>query len=555
MNKKIIITVIIVIFLAASITAVYFLFLKKPDTENGSGNKKAELYICPMHPQIQQDHPGVCPICNMELILKNQGDDSGHNHGMGDSMSIGELTLSPAEQVLANVRTEKAAFSTFDFTLEANGVVKARDDATRQISSPVKGKLTRMYVNYEGQWIRKGQKAFEIYSPEMIATQKEYLLALENYRRNENSQYAGIKESASSMLDAARQRLKLWFLDDSQIEELTNTGKIKSSLVYYADYGGVVTKKYYNEGSWVMEGTTLADVINLSSVWVMANIYEYEIEKIRTGQSVDIMLSGYGDNIIKGRIDYINPFVNPDTRTIEVRITVPNRGMKLKPEMYVKIKIQTGSSSSFIVLPRTAVLRTGMRDVVYVRKDGNVFSPREVVVGGEKDGKYLIRSGIQEGDEVVVSAGFLIDSETQIRYGTATTHQHGEDNGDMTGMKTDEGLKINQEQDALKDMKMQTETASIRIPTSQCEMCKDNIESALKRVGGVISANADIDTKVVTVKYDKSKTNLRKLETAITNAGYDANNRKRNMTAYEKLDKCCKLPEDRNKPKQKETEN
>ncbi len=442
MNKKLILIVIAAILLTAGGYGIYhFVFNKKAGNEI---TKKAELYICPMHPQIHSDHPGSCSICGMDLVLKGGGDKTEESTV---TTEVGELSLSPAEQVLANVKSQVVRSGNFDFSISANGVVKSRDDAARQISSPVKGKITKLYINYEGQKVGKGQKAFEVYSPELIATQREYLLAYENYSNLQESSYKGVVESSASILEAARQRLKLWFVNDRQIEELQETKKIKNSLTYYTEYSGVVTKKYINEGSWVMEGATLADIVDLSSVWVMANIYEYELSSIKIGQTAEIKVSGYESEIINGRIDYINPFVNPDTRTVEVRMTVANRGFVLKPEMYVKINIVTGRTSNSISVPKTAVLRTGKMDMVYIKKSANIFAPRMVEIEAEKDGKYLIKSGINEGDEIVVSAGFLLDSESQIRMGSSNSHE----GMDMPDKKKND-LEI-KEGDAIKDMK------------------------------------------------------------------------------------------------------
>jgi Cu(I)/Ag(I) efflux system membrane fusion protein len=443
MNKKIIIIVIISVLVLSNLFLIYHYVLHKDELQEDI--KGGELYICPMHPQIQQDHPGTCPICGMELVLKDSGEKmDGMNNESPDS-GHGEITLSPSQQVMANVKTQIAELTDFENSIEANGEVKLRDDATRQISAPVKGKITKLYINYEGQRVARGQKAFELYSPELIATQREFLLAYDNYQRAQESSNIGIKESAQSVLNAAKQRLMLWFVDDEQINELMETKQVKNSLTYFADYGGVVTKKYYNEGSWVMEGTTILDVVNLSSVWIIANIYESEIKNIRTGQSVSITFSGFEGKILNGRIDYINPFVNTDTRTIEVRITAPNVNSKLKPGMYVKVIIRTEKKYLSIVLPKTAVLRTGKMDMVYIKKFDNIFAPRQVVIGGEKDGNFLITSGIDAGDEVVVSAGFLIDSENQIRMGSGSNMP----GMDMQDKKNDTEIK---EGDVLKDM-------------------------------------------------------------------------------------------------------
>lgn len=442
MNKKIILIVIAVTVLATVGYGIYHFTFKK--TASKEEAKKTGLYICPMHPEIHSDHPGTCPICGMDLVLKSGGDKTDEP---AEITEVGELSISPAQQVLANVKTQIVRSGNFDFSISANGIVKSRDDAARQISSPVKGKITKLYINYEGQKVGKGQKAFEVYSPELIATQREFLLAYENFSKMQESNYKVVTESAVSILEAARQRLKLWFVNDRQIDELAETKKIKNSLTYYADYSGVVTKKYVNEGSWVMEGATLVDVVDLSSVWVMANIYEYELSNIKIGQMAEIKASGYDAEIINGRIDYINPFVNPETRTVEVRMTVLNRGFVLKPEMYVKINILTGKISNSISVPKTAVLRTGKMDMVYVKKSSNIFAPRKVEIEAEKNGKYLIKSGIDEGEEIVVSAGFLLDSESQIRMGNSQTHE----GMDMPDKKKND-LEI-KKGDAMKDMK------------------------------------------------------------------------------------------------------
>ncbi len=447
MNRKTLIIMILAALLVLSNgIMLYFFFLKK---DNVSDTKKSGLYVCPMHPQIQQDHPGTCPICSMELVLKDSGEKMDGMDGYKPVNDLGEITLSPSQQVLANVKTQTVETGEFGNSLLANGTVKLRDDASRQISSPVKGRITKLYINYEGQKVGKGQKAFELYSPELIATQREFLLAYENFLRAQESQNSGIKESAASVFNAAKQRLMLWFVDEKQINELMETRQVKSSMTYYSDYSGVVTKKYFNEGSWVMEGNTILDVVNLSSVWVMANVYEYELPSVITGQSVDISITDNDGFTVKGKIDYINPFVNTDTRTVEVRITVPNSGLKLKPGMFVKVRVNTGKKMNTIVIPRTAVLRTGKMDMVYIRKSGNVFAPREVKLGGESDGKVTVTSGLQEGEEVVVSAGFLIDSESQIQMGSGSNMQNMP-GMDMPEKKNDMEIK---EGDAMKDMK------------------------------------------------------------------------------------------------------
>lgn len=443
LKKKIVIGSLTLVILSLGILSYQYYF---KHILEGDDHSTGELYICPMHPQIQQDHPGVCPICNMDLVLKGSGEtmEGMEEYEESPNQELGEIKLSPSEIVLANVQTSIAKYGEFDFSLQADGIVKARDDAYRQISSPVAGKIMRQFINYEGQWVKKGQHAFEIYSPELVATQKEYILAYKNMMNVKNSEYSRVYENAKSIVDATKERLKLWFVSDRQIIELEETGQIKNSLMYYADYSGVVTKKYVNEGSWVTEGMTIADVVNLGSVWIIANVYENELANVRLGQSVNISLNGYPDKRVNGRIDYINPFINPDTRTAEVRITTSNINMLMKPGMFVNVSIETNKTSRYIIVPRNAVLRTGKEDIIYIQKGKNIFAPKKVIIGGERDKNYLISSGLEEGDIIVTSAGFLLDSESRIRTGNMDSHDHGNVNN------TDP--KINNDQDVMKDM-------------------------------------------------------------------------------------------------------
>lgn len=448
MSRKSITLSIVIGLLALSNAYLIYRYVIHDDAKEVPGTS-SQTYICPMHPHIQQDHPGVCPICNMELVLKGSGDEMEGMTGDDPDEELGEIAISPPQQVLANVQVQTVETGEFERSIDANGIVKLRDDAVGQISAPVKGKITKLYINYEGQKVSKGQPAFELYSPELIATQREFLLAYENFLKTQGSDIEGLKESSESVLSASKQRLLLWFVDEEEINELMESRQVRNSLTYYSDYSGVVTKKFFNEGSWVMEGNTILDVVDLTSVWVMANVYENEISDIRLRQSAEISFGGDAGESLRGRIDYINPFVNPDTRTIEVRITSPNQGLRLKPGMFVKVQIKTDRESNSVIVPRSAVLRSGKTDIVYVKKSDNVYSPRHVKIGGEKEGRVLIRSGLEPGETIVVSAGFLLDSESQIR--TGSREGADEHSPESETQRKDDDVKFG-EDDAMKDM-------------------------------------------------------------------------------------------------------
>ncbi len=444
MNKKLILIIFIIAALGISFGLYKFYFAEKNETETS----KKEIYTCPMHPQIVRDYPGVCPICNMDLVLKRNSEDIKIDSSVNLNKEIGEVVISPSQQILANVQTEKVKIKEFRNDMTFNGYIKTDEKNMRHISTPVSGKILKMFVNFEGQIVSKGEPVLEIYSPEILSTQKEYLLALENYERVKNSGYNLVVEQAENLVSSARTRLELWEVTPKQIEELERVRQVKNYITVYSKYSGVITKKIDHEGHWAAAGEDIYDIVDMSTVWVIANVPESDVSSIKLGQSAKITSISYPNEVFSAKINSLNPVFNSDTRSLEVRLDVSNINYKLKPDMFVKVNLSSAQYEWNIVVPRNAVLRTGKMDMVYVKKENNIFIPKMVSVGGERDGYYLISSGLKEGDEIVTSAGFLIDSESQIR--SAGNNMQG-----MEGMnmKKDEEPKFNKDQDVMKDMK------------------------------------------------------------------------------------------------------
>ncbi len=444
MNKKIIVTIIVIAIIGISF-GVYKFYSASKNESDGTGK---ELYTCIMHPQIVRDHPGVCPICNMDLVLKESTENIKFDSSINLNKEIGDVVLSPTQQVLANVQTEIVKIKEFRNDMSFNGYIKTDEKNMRYISTPVSGKILKMLVNFEGQIVSKGEPVLEIYSPEILSTQKEYLLALENYERVKNSDYKLVIEQAESLINSTRTRLQLWEVTPKQIAEIEETREVKNYITVYSKYSGVITKKIDLEGHWAQAGEDIYDIADMSTVWVIADVPEAEIKNIRIGQQANITSVSYPDEIFNAKVNFISPVFNSETRTLEVRFDVANRNYKLKPDMYVKININSAQYEWNIVVPRNAVLRTGKMDMVYLKKDNNNFSPMMVTISGERDGYYLISSGLKEGDEIVTSAGFLIDSESQIR--SEGNNMQGMEGMDM---KKDEEPKFDKDQDVMKDMK------------------------------------------------------------------------------------------------------
>lgn len=420
------------------------------------GEKKvtdSETYICPMHPQIVQDRFGTCPICGMDLVKKSELDDEDiSGHDVDDGL-VQTVKLSPSQQVLANVQTEKAKLKEFSGEKTFNGYVKINEKKFAHISTAVSGKIVQMFVNFEGQYVKYGQQVLEIYSPELVATKKEYLLALDNLNQVMKSGNTIAIEQAQSLVNASRQRLSLWEMTHQQIDELERTRNVEKNTTLYSRYSGVITKKYVHVGHWAMAGEDIYDVADMSTVWVIANIYESDMQYIRNGQMVEITSSAYPDETIRAQINFVNPVFNAESRTLEVRIDVSNKESKLKPDMFVKVKVNT-YKDQLVAVSKNAVIRKGDEDIVYVETQKGVYVPRQVKVKFEQDGYYAISDGLKAGEVVVSSGGFLIDSESQIQKGINFGHEQHTDS-----KKTkDDDIKINPGQDIIKDMEKKKET-------------------------------------------------------------------------------------------------
>ena len=360
---------------------------------------------------------------------------------------IGDVILSPAQQVLANVQTERVALKEFKSSLEFNGYIKTAESNMRHIATPISGKIVKMYINYEGQIVSKGQQVFDIYSPEIYSTEKEYLLALKNLESARSSNNDLVIAQAENLISSTKNRLRLWEVTPEQIEEIGNTKEVRDYITVYSKYSGVITKKIDHEGHWAAAGEDIYDVVDMSTLWVIASVPEADVKNIRMNQPASITSVSYPGEVFYAKVNFISPVFDAQTRTLEVRFDVSNRNYKLKPDMYVKVEMGSAQYQWNIVVPGNAVLRTGKMDMVYIKKGNNVFAPRMVSIGGERDGRYLITSGLSEGEEIVTSAGFLIDSESQIRTGSSAQKMEGME------MEVKGDPEFNKDQDVMKDMK------------------------------------------------------------------------------------------------------
>jgi membrane fusion protein, copper/silver efflux system len=386
------------------------------------------VYTCPMHHQIIRNSPGNCPICGMTLVKKAIGGAAAPEAGKPGEKGMGNMsstpgtpqaqalktvTLDPRERMLANVATTEVREESISQEVDTVGKIVVDEQNIRKISSWYAGRIERLAVNFTGQYVRKGQEIFTIYSPEMVSAQKEYLIARASAARLKSSDFPEIASGSEGVLDAARTRMKLWGLTDAQIRRLDKTGQVSNTVSVYSPVSGTVTDIKAREGDYVTEGGEVFTVADLSRVWMEAEVYEYEFSKVSLGSRVEVTAEAYPGRVFRGRVSFIDPSVNPESRTVQVRVDMPNGNGMLKPEMFVTARVMSKPVQG-VVVPASAVLYTGMGNVAWVEESPNVFTMRNVTVGLRSGDDFQILAGLKPGEHVVTQGGFLIDSEAQL---------------------------------------------------------------------------------------------------------------------------------------------
>ncbi|MDD2900175.1 MAG: efflux RND transporter periplasmic adaptor subunit [Desulfuromonadaceae bacterium] len=435
LNKKIVIPLVILI--AVSSAAVGWLYQKGWFKDDGGGHSrlehKVQLWTCSMHPFIIKDKPGTCPVCGMELIKKLDGTpgDGGAQTPEQKQQAdmIGHVSLSPTQRVMANVATLAAKSGTLNKEINAVGIVQFDQSRQAKVTAWIAGRIDHLNVDTVGALVSKDKPVAEVYSPDLVATQQEYLLAVKSREQLKNSSIPSIAQNGEGLVASSRQRLLLFGVKESQIAELEKSRKANIRLPIYTPISGIVIEKMVQQGQYVNVGDVLFNVADLSRVWVEIDVFENEVPFVRVGQQVEIHSAIEHGAAFTGRISFIYPFHDPKTHTVKARVEMANRNFQLKPDMFVNAIIRVPLVKG-IILPTTAVIDTGKRQVVWIETAPGMFEPRDVQVGERVEDKVQILSGIKTGDKVAVSGGYLIDSESQLRGGGG--HES------MPGMKMDE---------------------------------------------------------------------------------------------------------------------
>lgn len=459
--------------------------------------KKKTIWTCSMHPHIRMEQPGKCPICGMDLIPLND------NSTPVDADAV-QLTDDAAR--LADVETSVVSRQKPVKEVRLYGKVQPDERLQQSQVAHIAGRIERLMVNYTGESIRKGQTLAQVYSPELITAQQELLEAAKS------------KQSQPEIYLAARERLHQWKLTDGQISAIERSGRIKESVAIVANSSGIVTAKRVNNGDYISQGGVLYDVANLSHVWVLFDAYESDLPFLRKGDKIDFTIQALPENRISGRITFIDPVIDPNTRVAKIRVEVPNPGGRLKPEMFATgmVSANLDRYQDKLVIPASAVLWTGKRSVVFVKQKNSAqptFKAHDIEIGPRLGNSYIVVSGLEEGEEIVTQGTFNVDAAAQL-----------DGKPSMMNARTEAPSGVT--------------SSSFRV-LGKCDMCKERIEKAAKSVKGVSSANWEIKTQKLTVKLDGSQTNADAIQKAIAKVGHDTEKYKADDKVYNSLPECC----------------
>ena len=385
------------------------------------------MYQCPMHPSIIQDHPGECPICGMKLVKveKTKADGAPPTAAKSDvsgasSVSgLANVEIDAARQQLIGLKTAEATEGPVGGAWRTIGRVAVDETRVRHINLKVPGFVERIYVDFVGKKVKKGDPLFSIYSPELLSAQEEYLLALKT-RGALSATGAARNNDGQDLVAAAKRKLALWDIPASEVTKLESTGQSQKTLTLFSPVSGVVTRKDVVEGMKLDAGAMPYEIVDLSAVWVLADVYESELRFVTERMEATLKLSAFPNREFKGQVMFIDPLMNPETRTVKLRLTFPNPKGELRPEMFGEV-VLLGAPHDALRIPLDAVIDSGTEKVVFVAIGEGKFQPRKVTLG-ENDGTQVeVVSGLSKAERVVIRANFLIDSESRLRASLADT--------------------------------------------------------------------------------------------------------------------------------------
>ena len=392
-----------------------------PRTTQASAGKERRIlyYVDPMHPAYKSDKPGVAPDCGMTLVPVYADEGSAAspttaNPGKPGDLPMGTIQVSPRKQQLIGVKYGLPSISTSTKTIRAVGKVAPDEQRIAHVHTRVEGWIDKVFVDFTGKVVDKNQPLLTLYSPDLLATQEEFLLALKSKDLMKASTLRGALAQSDSLLSATRRRLQLWDLTEEQIAEITQTGKPVTNITVYSPASGYITARNAFPKQRITPDTELYTITDLSRVWIMADVFEAEASLVRLNQPVNITSSYGPSGVLRGRVDYIQPQVDPTTRTLKVRIDAENLRMTLRPDMFVEVNFSI-ALPQHVTVPADAVLDSGLKKTVFVDRGNGYLEPRTVETGERLGDRIEILRGLKPDERIVISGTFLIDSESQMK--------------------------------------------------------------------------------------------------------------------------------------------
>lgn len=486
--------------------------------------KENTTWTCSMHPQIRQDKPGKCPICAMDLIPINTSENAPED--------FGKIQMSENAVKIADVQTSIVNRASSGKEIRLTGKIKADERKIAIITSHFAGRIEKLFVNYTGQQVNKGEKLATIYSPDLVTAQKELFEA------------AKFKQSNPEYYKSARTKLKLWLLTDEQIDAIGESGEPQYNFDVISHLSGTVLKRSVLLGDHVDEGEMLFEIADLSSIWVLFDAYESDLPWITKGDPVNFEVQSMPGKTFSAPVSFIDPVVNPEARVASIRVETENFDMALKPEMFVRgiIKTKLKGAENSTMIPKSAILWTGKKAIVYVRdktKTAPTFEYREIVLGEDAGNFYLVKGGLIEGEEIVTNGAFKVDAAAQLEGKKSmmntmedvkpSGHQHEEMNQEMLQKDENNPKSVNSKNQKHFSFKV----------SGNCEMCKERIENAAKSVEGILTADWNVKSKMIEVTLTGS-IDVTKVSNAISESGHDTEFEAANSVSYSKLPSCCR---------------
>lgn len=392
------------------------------------GERKILYWVDPMHPIYKSDKPGTAPDCGMDLVpvYADEGPEA-------DNVPEGAVRISAQKLQRIGVTYGEVARQPLSKTIRTVGRVTYDETKISRIHTKIEGWLEDVFVDYTGKLVEKNQPLVSIYSPELVSTQQEFLIARKAKDYLGNNPLKDVSSGALSIYESAKDRLRLWDISDEQIKELEERGKPSRTLTLYAPTNGFVLNRNAFPKQRVTPDTELYAIADLSTVWVLADVYEYEMPMIQLGQTATMNLSYFPGKTFTGKVTYIYPQLDNTTRTLKVRLEFPNPDFQLKPDMFTNVEFRIDYGMQLSV-PEEAVLDSGSEQIVFIAHDGGYFESRKVQLGGKVDGRVIVLKGLKAGEKIVTSGNFLIDSESRLKSGMgAMGHAGGHGGGAPAG--------------------------------------------------------------------------------------------------------------------------